>query len=126
MSLLLCHLDILKVGKQRPWKPYAFIGFVALNVTKPCNSEWFGDMHGPKTFKFIGFSTSACQFTYSSTCPTSIKRFPKSERVALLGWGSGPGSRAISRILNFRLFNRASGPHLFQWILRHEWAVWTP
>ncbi len=41
---------------KRPSKPYEFIGFGAMDVTKPYSLYiWFGDIHGPKPCEFIGF-----------------------------------------------------------------------
>jgi hypothetical protein len=35
-------------------EPYEFIGFGAMDVTKPSKFTWFGDLHGLKAYKFIG------------------------------------------------------------------------
>ncbi len=40
---------------KRPSKPYEFIGFGAMDVTKLYKFIWFGDSHGPKAYTFIGF-----------------------------------------------------------------------
>ncbi len=34
--------------------PYKFIGFGAMDVIKPYKSTWFGDIHGPEAYKFMG------------------------------------------------------------------------
>ncbi len=39
---------------KRPSKPYDFMGFAATDVTKPLHLIWFGDIRGPKPYKFIG------------------------------------------------------------------------
>ncbi len=31
------------------------MGFGAVDVAKPYNLTWFGDIHGPTPYKFIGF-----------------------------------------------------------------------
>ncbi len=38
-----------------PSKPKNFIGFGAMDVTESCEFIWFGDIHGTKPYKFMGF-----------------------------------------------------------------------
>ncbi len=40
---------------KRPSEPYEFIGFGAMDVTKPDTFVWFGDIHGLKPYKSIRF-----------------------------------------------------------------------
>ncbi len=65
------HLLKLGVGRpyrclrnKRPSKPFEFIGFGAMDVTKSYKSIWFGDIHGPKPYEFTGF-----RWTFISQTP---------------------------------------------------------
>ncbi len=42
---------------KRPSEPYEFLflGLGAMDVTKPYKCVWFGDIHGPKPYEFVGF-----------------------------------------------------------------------
>ncbi len=46
---------------------YRFIGFGAIDVTKPYKFIGFGDIHGPKPYEFIGFGDIQGPKPYKST-----------------------------------------------------------
>ncbi len=80
------------------------MGFGAMDASKPYKIIWFGDIHGPKTYKFIGFR---CAFISQTPLVGNIGQV-QTVRAAR----SGDAVVALRlRNLNIRAVNKA-GPEV--------------
>ncbi len=52
-------------------KPYEFMGFGAMGVTKPYKFIWFGNIHGPKSYELKGFGAMGVTKPYKFIYPCS-------------------------------------------------------